>query len=753
MAFVEILSVEDFLSQFFGNGNKFHLAKIEATEDEQSKIRPWVELLTQAEPTVLPYWHNKIVDWYGIAFSERQLRRLNEELMAFVGSTYSTFRGQRVQFDLQNPIELAVYQLTKGTAVKFSGDAKEIWAALERMRRVKERQVVRIADTPVPTGRVLRDFYMALQAGNRISAENSLQYLSQQHRFDGLNLLFLRVQLLAELEQWQELLTLDDVSRLLQIRRPFAVTQALLKAIYCTEFQKFEENNAPSSAVSYFKEVIFPRYRNLFTIRYTSKNPDIIKLFMLLAVAGEPSKPGLRDEILAIPGIEEKHQNYLRSIAGLLPDISPPRDGNLLQQADELCKNGDFDQAFLFLSDAPHSKEKVRLLLECAYELQDSVVEKAALSAFDEMTVDEQNTFKKSRLNQDYLSYLLGSESTLDKNTPTAQTVPVNWLEWLSYLDKQPNWERAIYIARQGGIEWDVYSLLSHPQAIEDFCELLETVTSKSETIVHNALPHMLAFFQKDEQFPRRDFLTLYYLLLELLVYSTQGGDDDLVLFNELTNALLILGVETSKYIELVDNYLELWNKFAAPKRVDRILDLIDLLISYPCPVKEKREQILFAIAQSLRQFKDRIDETQWVIFRALVKDLQLEQSIPDLLTEQTQLEAKIESDDNIYYKLKDKSLLIYTLTETAAIRVKSILEARCREVSIYLSHDKGGNKQLGQWVKNSDIVVMVTASAKHAATGFIEANRPSHLAPILLVNSKGSASMLREIKKYLAQS
>jgi hypothetical protein len=53
--------------------------------------------------------------------------------------------------------------------------------------------------------------------------------------------------------------------------------------------------------------------------------------------------------------------------------------------------------------------------------------------------------------------------------------------------------------------------------------------------------------------------------------------------------------------------------------------------------------------------------------------------------------------------------------------------------------------------VRNSDIVVMVTASAKHAATGFIEANRPSHLAPIILVNSKGSASMLRVIREYLA--
>lgn len=62
------------------------------------------------------------------------------------------------------------------------------------MRRVSERRVKRIAEFPRPTGRVLRDFYMALQAGDRPSAENSLQYLLDQHRLDALNLLFLRVQ-------------------------------------------------------------------------------------------------------------------------------------------------------------------------------------------------------------------------------------------------------------------------------------------------------------------------------------------------------------------------------------------------------------------------------------------------------------------------------------------------------------------------------------------------------------------------------
>lgn len=107
--------------------------------------------------------------------------------MAFVGPTYSTFRGQRAKLNLQDPVEAAVYEFTKGAAIKLSGGAPGVWEALERMRRVSDHTSKGIAEIPRPTGRVLRDFYMALQAGDRISAEKKLQYLLDRHRLDALN--------------------------------------------------------------------------------------------------------------------------------------------------------------------------------------------------------------------------------------------------------------------------------------------------------------------------------------------------------------------------------------------------------------------------------------------------------------------------------------------------------------------------------------------------------------------------------------
>jgi len=162
---------------------------------------------------------------------------------------------------------------------------------------------------------------------------------------------------------------------------------------------------------------------------------------------------------------------------------------------------------------------------------------------------------------------------------------------------------------------------------------------------------------------------------------------------------------------------LELWQRFASPKTLDSMLDFFDVLVLYPCPSLETRSQLLFALSELLWRFSRRIDEAQWRIFRSIVKDLKLEESLADLLGE-----AVISIEQN----LADESKIFQKLT------------------------GNGGSDRLSQWVRNSGLVLMATASAKHAATGFIEANRPQHLSPILFMNSKGNASMLREIRKYL---
>lgn len=610
--------IDEFLQQFFSKDNRFRLENINNPNDKQAKIKYWVDLLRQAEPkpTILPHWYvineQDRVNWYGIAFDERQLRDLSEVLMAFVGPTYSDFRGQRATLDPNHPIERAVKRLTEGKALKLQGNPTNIWLGLERIQKVQLRRPRRVTEWPRPTGRVLRDFYIALQVRDRASAEQKLQYLINQHRFDALNLLFLRIQLLAAIEDWKELLELPELPKLMQARRPFAVTQALLTAIYCCELQEFEDCDDPNGAATHFRNRIFPNYNPLFTVRAGSKRPEVLKLLMLSAVAGEPPRPGLRDELLAISDLETSDYRYLQELATLFSDSTPSPIGNEIEQAEQLINAGEYDRAFSLLSSLSPSRTQVSLLLQCTYELQTLEAERKTIQAFYQLEERDRAILESSRWNQNYLAQLQGNQST-------ETAIPNNWLEWLQLVKESPNWERALYTARQGSEEWEVVHLLSEPGTIEEFVQLLNQVR---QSILHEALPYLIKSFQSDPQFPRREFSDIYYQFLLILIDNTEGGDADLELLNQLVERLFSLGINHTNYTQLLEKVVQLWNRIASPKKINWALSFLDLLALYPCPVSEKRQEFFNATSETLNRFSRRVEQQQWDTFRSLAEEL-----------------------------------------------------------------------------------------------------------------------------------
>jgi hypothetical protein len=753
MRLVTNVESREFLQQFFGNGNYLTLEKVQ----KNTFLRPWIARLEKGLTSVLPYASSTGTEWYGLAFSEQQFRGLREELTAFIGPTWSTFRGQRAVLDLSNPVESVIQELTQGNVFKFQGtrdqtnNSTEIRNALSRMINVLDRKTSGSYEAPRATGRVLRDFYTALRVGDRSAAEKELRYLRNQNRLDTLNLLFLRVQMLAELQAWNDLLHLPELPDLLQARRPSAVTQAFIQAVYQCELSRFEFMNAARSAVAYFQEAILPQYGVLFTNRAGSRVTEVVKSFMLLAVGSETPNPTLRDELLTVTGLSEADQIYMQSIARLLPSTTLPTSLiSPLEEAVQAAEVGNYDLVLALLQEHPPSQQAVRLLLEAAYELQTLESEWVALQGFDQLSNEEQAAIKASRRNRTFLESLIGKAQTTASNT--ADSIPTNWLDWLSILNQNPDWERASHSARQGAQEWSVTDLLDKPGAIDKFLSLQSSILVSAPETLQDAFPHLLNSFQKDPNFPSREFAPIYTAILDTLVFSivpTGAGEQHFTLFNTLITTLLTLGVNNQQYINLLDYALELWSYYQSPSTVDWGLDVVNIFVMYPCAERDKRSQLLFRVADTIRDFSNRIDALQWSIFRALSKELKLEDMLADLVAQQGVTKGKSDQNSlNIFEMLKNKAVLIYTLTEPVAQRVKSFLENTCEGITVHLSHDKGGSDRLRHWVQNDDFVIMVTASAKHAATGFIEQYCPEKR--LLRVNSKGSASLLREFQNWL---
>ena len=75
---------------------------------------------------------------------------------------------------------------------------------------------------------------------------------------------------------------------------------------------------------------------------------------------------------------------------------------------------------------------------------------------------------------------------------------------------------------------------------------------------------------------------------------------------------------------------------------------------------------------------------------------------------------------------LSGKTLSIYSLTESATeAQTAKALSELVPDLKISISNDKVGSPSLKSLARNSDIFVISTSSAKHAATTFIQNNRP----------------------------
>jgi hypothetical protein len=740
---------QNFLNRFFGEGNKFHLNAIKSSQGKASRILPWVMRITdqQENSTVLPRWVDSQIVWYGIARSEREFRSLSEELVAFVGPTYSNFRGQRASLDPKDPVESAVLDWTGGAALKIEGEATAVWEAIERMRVAWESRVARIFEKPRPTGRVLRDFYMAVRAGNRESAEIELLYLQNHYRLDSLNLLFLRVYLLTELGSADELLNMNELSLLLRVRRPNDVTWALIDAVYRKELTLYEEQNTPASAVVHFHEVLLRKYGNLYSTRAGGTKPSVVKSFMLLAVGGINPRPELRDELVGVPGLSQVDSEYVKRLAAFVGPTTIRSQYGEFEEIKRAAIEGDYDRALSLGNSADPSPRLARVMFECAYELQTLEAQRAALAVFDQLSNGQKQEFLSVRWNKDYFKQLTGFQDAI----PVEESIPNGLVEWMELLLKSATWQRALPLAKQGVEEWSITELVGNLHAIDRAEELLQQLAG-DETL-HNAFPFLLSFLQKDDHWPRKECSKLYRLLIDVLVMSTSGGDDDLVIFNELVSALLTVGVDDNSYLEILAYAQELWERYGSPSKTDWVLDFVDLLLTFPCLSIASRTQLLFSISSKIRGFVRRLNEDQKQLLTLLVQDMGQQEALSDLLSELLVTEAVFdETHQDVYGALSQLSIAIYTLTEAVGDRVKRILEHAAPGVRVSLSHDKVGTTRLGQLAVNSDLFVIATASAKHAATQFIESKRSKDL-PILRPAGKGSASMLRSIREFLTES
>src|SRR5262249_22739110 len=89
-----------FLDRFFGQpANEIALHSLRP--ELRAWLQPWIDDLEGPtdQPVVLPRRRNGRLQWFAMAFSDRQARALRDDLGAFVGPCYPDFAGQLAPLD------------------------------------------------------------------------------------------------------------------------------------------------------------------------------------------------------------------------------------------------------------------------------------------------------------------------------------------------------------------------------------------------------------------------------------------------------------------------------------------------------------------------------------------------------------------------------------------------------------------------------------------------------------------------------
>ncbi|MDF2650077.1 MAG: hypothetical protein K0Q73_5882 [Paenibacillus sp.] len=584
--------LQDFLALFFGERNGFSLEKMYNPENGQSRIKPWVDRLLQKQFTILPFWHrgNDVI-WFGIAFSEQQWQFLAEQVKNFFGPTYSDFSGMRAH-PVKHEVDEVVNVLTDGRYIRFRADPAHMWKMLDRVQEVWNAIPNRMTDTPRTLGRVLRDYFMALEAHNEGNAWLQYRLLEQRNELGANNLLFLQVNLLAVFHKWAEILKLVQLKDLLRIRRPQYITEILIQAAVREELDDCLEE--PDRMVERFQDRLLPRYGHLLRYRGNMSRSETLLAFMLLAVS-ETDQTAVRD--LLKVHTDTTTRQLLQSVADPLLSLQglvvPPVLTNLVEAIRQYMDRGRFDLALPAIAQLSVGTQQVKFLLECAYELAAKDLQQQALDAFNTLSEEDRNSLLTFRRIREYIAFL--QEDSGENIIP-----PADWNAWFATL-KNRGFQQNVDTARLGAAEWQVESWLLQEAKVQIFLNTLhEALRDESrKELLDCIFPFFLQYLKRDAQHPRRELAELYVGMFEWLSQLSSGNADDITLWSETGLLLMRYPLTEDRYRRMLHAAGHMLARCRGQETAHSVTPFIDKIATEPAGDELERLRFFYQIRQS----------------------------------------------------------------------------------------------------------------------------------------------------------
>jgi hypothetical protein len=177
--------------------------------------------------------------WYAAASTPQEWRYLSRLLLAYAGPTVTDFTGRSDDLNSVNAVEACFVGAGVYAAVRLKAPAENVSLAARALKRLVQSHALRPAggnDVPRSTQSILARIEMSLAAGDRETANALLEVLRAEWRLDALNLRFVNVRILAHFRDWSAIAHAPWLPELCEVRKPSAIAEALLEALYESHF-------------------------------------------------------------------------------------------------------------------------------------------------------------------------------------------------------------------------------------------------------------------------------------------------------------------------------------------------------------------------------------------------------------------------------------------------------------------------------------------------------------------------------------
>jgi hypothetical protein len=373
-------------------GAKFHPNEL-VIEVDQVAIAKLQQRLADGDATILPYLTPQKHHWIIVGQNRRSLDAVLSIVQSFLSPTYCNFQGstsvpQVKQFDIAgNDLQRAGSALYKSGYYSIESPPRFLTQILDRLELWLDLETRR-PTALLRKNRTYRDlfeqFNKSIDQSDWGAAEICLREIQKLNLSTADNLHFLRIQLLAAQDHWQDIWEHPNFEVLAKLKMPRSVRGALLSAAYFVILEPLEQKELWKEAAQEFQQ-IRPKLGLLLTGRFGLTKEPILKVFSYQALVSN-DRVAL-EELQHISQDTNTHRTIVE-LKRLLSIQSVPASPNTIKrQIFNALDDANFDAVLQIIEQIPNEFDRVFLFLETAFFSGDldGEIAKKALNSYQEL--------------------------------------------------------------------------------------------------------------------------------------------------------------------------------------------------------------------------------------------------------------------------------------------------------------------------------------------------------------------------------